>query len=87
MPEFSQDEEKRREYEAREKAIRDYNQGILEAELRGEARGAERGKEEITLTSIKNLMETLHLTADQAMAALKIPQERYKKYKEKLARG
>ena len=31
---ISQDEEKRLEYEAREKAIRDYNQGVLEVEQR-----------------------------------------------------
>lgn len=40
---ISQDKIKRMEYEAREKAIRDYNQGMLEAEQRGEARGATRG--------------------------------------------
>lgn len=32
---ISQDEEKRMEYEAREKAVRDYNQGMYEAEQRG----------------------------------------------------
>ncbi len=31
---ISQDDEKRMEYEAREKAIRDYNQGVLEVEQR-----------------------------------------------------
>ena len=41
---ISQDKEKRMEYEAREKAVRDYNQAMLEAEQRGEARGEERGK-------------------------------------------
>lgn len=35
---ISQDKQKRLEYEAREKAIRDYNQGIYEAEQRGEQR-------------------------------------------------
>ena len=35
---ISQNKQKRMEYEAREKAVRDYNQGILEAEQRGEAR-------------------------------------------------
>ena len=35
---ISQDKEKRLEYEAREKGIMDYNQMILEAEERGEAR-------------------------------------------------
>ena len=36
---------KRMEYEAREKAIRDYNQGMLEAEQRGEQRGRKEGRE------------------------------------------
>ena len=36
---ISQDEEKRMEYEARARAIRDYNQIVLEAEQRGEERG------------------------------------------------
>ena len=40
---ISQDKEKRMEYEAREKAVRDYNQSMLEAEQRGEARGRELG--------------------------------------------
>ena len=35
---ISQYKQKRMEYEAREKAVRDYNQGILEAEQRGEMR-------------------------------------------------
>jgi len=41
---ISQDKEKRIEYEAREKALRDYNQGLLEAEERGEQRGREEGR-------------------------------------------
>ena len=41
---ISQDDEKRMEYEARAKAIRDYNQGMLEAEQRGEARGRAEGE-------------------------------------------
>ena len=43
---ISQDREKRREYEAREKAIRDYNQGILEAEQRGREEGKAEGRAE-----------------------------------------
>lgn len=35
---ISQDKQKRLEYEPREKAIRDYNQGMFEAEQRGEER-------------------------------------------------
>lgn len=39
---ISQDREKRLEYEAREKAILDHNQMMLEAEERGEARAEQR---------------------------------------------
>ena len=42
---ISQDRQKRLEYEAREKAILDHNQMILEAEERGEKRGEKRGEE------------------------------------------
>ena len=42
---ISQDKQKRLEYEAREKAVRDYNQGIYEAEQRGEKRGIEIGEQ------------------------------------------
>jgi len=41
---ISQDKEKRLEYEARQKAILDYNQSMLEAEMRGEQRGREAGE-------------------------------------------
>ena len=44
---ISQDRQKRLEYEAREKAILDHNQMILEAEERGEERGRERAEEQI----------------------------------------
>ena len=43
---ISQDEEKRLEYEAREKAIRDYNQIMLEAKQMGRAEGREEGRAE-----------------------------------------
>ena len=53
---ISQDEEKRLEYEARAKAIRDYNQVMLEAEQRGrvegEARGMEQGMERVNKLNI-----------------------------------
>ena len=48
---ISQDKEKRLEYEAREKAIRDYNQSMYEAEQRGIEIGEQRGIE----TGIKNM--------------------------------
>lgn len=43
---ISKDKEKRLEYEARKKAIRDYNQGIFEAEQRGEHKGRAEGRVE-----------------------------------------
>ena len=42
---ISQDKEKRQEYEAREKAIRDHAEMMLEAEERGWKRGVEKGLE------------------------------------------
>ena len=42
---ISQDKQKRLEYEAREKAVRDYNQGLYEAEQRGIEIGEQRGIE------------------------------------------
>lgn len=44
---ISRDREKRLEYEAREKAVRDHNQMMLEAEERGEERVREYAKEQI----------------------------------------
>ena len=43
---ISQDEQKQLEYDARQKAIWDYNQGMTEAEERGEQRGLKQGKKE-----------------------------------------
>ena len=44
---ISQDRQKRLEYEAREKAILDHNQMMIEAEERGEERGRELAEEQI----------------------------------------
>lgn len=49
-------------------------------EERGIAIGLERGMETGTLNAIQNLMETLKLTAEQAMEALKVPEEEKVKY-------
>ncbi len=43
---ISQDKEKRLEYEAREKAIRDYNQFMLEAKQQGREEGLQQGRKE-----------------------------------------
>ena len=42
------------------------------------------GKEKMLLSNIRSLMETLKLTAEQAMDALKIPKGDQEKYQKKL---
>ena len=54
--------------------------GIAIGLERGMERGMERGLEAATLNAIRNLMETLKLTAEQAMEALKVPEEEKVKY-------
>ncbi len=80
---ISQDDAKRREYDARMKAIRDYNQGMIEAEERGERRGIvkglekgreegrEEGKEEGRGEIIKSLLESMPL--EEVSKVLKMP--------------
>lgn len=60
----SQDKEKRLEYEAREKAIRDYNQLMFEAKQNGWKEGREKGisKEKF----LKKLQKRFSLTAEKA---------------------
>lgn len=67
---ISQDKEKRLEYEAREKAVRDHNQLMREAEERGEERGEKRGKEMIA----KNMLN-LGLSIDIVMQSTGLPKE------------
>ena len=45
-----------------------------------EARRIRKGIETATVKSIESLMETLKLTAEQAMDALKVPKEEREKY-------
>lgn len=49
-----------------------------------EAMGIEKGMENTMLANIRSLMETLKLSAKQAMDALKIPEAEQRKYEEKL---
>ena len=46
----------------------------------GVALGIGRGEERSLTASIRSLMETLHLTAEQAMDALRVPQKDRAKY-------
>ena len=53
---ISQDKTKRLEYEAREKAVRDYNQLMYEAEERGKEIGKEIGEYEKAISIAKNMV-------------------------------
>lgn len=67
---ISQDEEKRLEYEARQKAIMDYNQGMLEAREAGLAEGRAEGqaREREMLQRLLSVM-----SPEQIAEVLKIP--------------
>lgn len=53
---ISQDDEKRREYDARMKALRDYNQGMLDAREEGREEGRKEGSNNRALNIAKNLV-------------------------------
>ncbi|WP_418745591.1 Rpn family recombination-promoting nuclease/putative transposase [Frisingicoccus sp.] len=52
----------------------------LEEKSEARAEGCQAGLTDGILTSIKNLMETMDLTAEKAMKALKVPEEEWEKY-------
>ena len=54
--------------------------GIAIGLEQGLERGIEHGLETGTLNAIRNLMETLKLTEEQAMEVLKVPKEEKVKY-------
>ena len=53
---ISQDENKRMEYEARQKAIRDYNEGMLESHEKGLKEGLEQGERKRSFDIAKKLL-------------------------------
>ena len=53
---------------------------------RGVAEGLAKGHAERALSDLRNLMETLGLTIEQAMAALKVPEGERQKYMDLLER-
>ena len=85
---ISQDKEKRLEYEAREKAIRDYNQCMYEAEQHGieigEQRGIEIGEQRGIEAGIKNMAEVYQKFGQSYKAAKEAVQEKYPNAEEKL---
>ena len=54
---ISQDKEKRMEYEAQEKAIRDHNQFLFEARQKGREEGRKEGREENSLVIAEKLIK------------------------------
>lgn len=65
---ISQDQDKRMKYEAREKALRDYHEGLMEAEERGEKRGEKRiNKLNAMLIQDGRLDELKRATTDKAL--------------------
>lgn len=79
---ISQDKEKRLEYEAREKAIRDYNQSMYEAEQRGIEAGIEIGEQRGIETGIKNMAKIYQKFGQSYQAAIEAVQEEYPKVEE-----
>jgi len=74
---ISQNKEKRMEYEAREKAVRDYNQLILESRQEGIKEGIREGVKEGQNGVIKVLLESM--SVDQVAKATKLPVDQVQK--------
>lgn len=82
---LSQDEKKRMEYEAREKALRDYNEVMLEATERGIAKGMAAGEAIGRLKTLFDLVKDGILTISVAAEKAKMePSEFERKYNESL---
>ena len=68
---ISQDKQKRLEYEAREKAVRDYNQGMFEAK----EKGREEGKQEESIRVAKDmLLESFDIKITSKISGLPLPE-------------
>ena len=62
-----------------------FSQGVWDKAMKaGMEAGRKEGAAQTMLNSIKNLMETLGLTIEQAMSALKVPDADRPKYLERL---
>lgn len=58
--------------------------GMAKGLAKGMAKGLEQGMEKGVLSSIQNLMDTMKWSAEQAMTALKVPEEEQTKYADML---
>ena len=84
---ISQDKQKRLEYEARQKAILDHNQSILEAEQRGREEGIKEGIEEgRELEAVSIALRLIALGMDDAtiIGATSLSPEKVKALRKKL---
>ena len=62
------------------------SQGAIEKGIqKGMQKGYGQGREEERIASVRNLMQNLHMTAEDAMKALNIPQEDRDRIKQALA--
>lgn len=77
---ISQDERERAVFRSRRMYQTDLQSNLATAEDRGERRGRAEGRAEGMTASIQSLMDTMGWTIEQAMAALKIPEEDRPKY-------
>ncbi len=59
-------------------------EGIKEGKREGIKEGMKEGAEKTLLESVKNLMDTMKWSAEQAMEALKVPESEQKKYLKRL---
>jgi flagellar biosynthesis/type III secretory pathway protein FliH len=60
--------------------------GMEQGREEGIEQGIEQGREEGLLSSVGNLMKSMHLSAEEAMKALGIPKEKMEFYGAKLAK-
>lgn len=77
LKKLSMDEQKRLEYEWREKAIRDYNSQMKSAERRGEKRGEKRG-EHLTLKRLAGNMTLKGMAPEEIAELLEISPDEVK---------
>ena len=77
---ISQDKEKRLEYEAREKAIRDHNQLLYEAKQSGIQEGIQEGSQKEALRIAKDLL-TLHVPDETILKSTKITEKQLQSLK------
>ena len=58
-----------------------WQEGMERGMARGMERGMERGAENKLLESLRTIMRKMRLSAEDAMAMLDVPQDRWQKYK------